>query len=841
MANHHSSMNPSDLRRGTLAVPLRVLLDLFSSVKMGITLLAILFVYMAVGSAGLLYPIHPNLLHPDAWVHAQIRQWRPFEMTEFEWFHWWPFDVLVILICANIAVTTVRRIPFRPVNYGVWMIHTGILILSVGSFIYFGTKVEGDTPVLRRLVVASLADGVASGEFVETAVLSNGAAPSPGSGRSVFSAVPSNRATLATPRGTYGLEVVDVDPEWELLSGEDQGERAYSVSVMVESPTGERFIRQVIAQHPEYTEDLVFTQDPEQPMKRSVKIDGNPIVDDSLRLELAYQSQEWFYLKHDIAKNWALYVRRPGEREWTERPIDGLPLYNDYIADRSWVFQSEGAAAMPIDPIDLEVPAVSETDPTPSTTFEVSGYLRYALERSRILAGGPQDPFNPTAFLSITSDRGERSEYRLQALDPEGRRADGGLLAFRSVDSEAGFAEILAEPSLRFEIPALGFVENAPIRSVLLAQEDLGFTDLGETGYAYRVAAVQDEIPLSSGIASIAILEIRTPDAKIVRRWVFDDPRLTRDVGPDMAGPSHGGPALIEDSIDVQYRPGTGMALLTLVVGPEPERLRLVNTIGTEKPEALDIGVGRAVEVPGGLTVLLDRYMPRAMIESKPFIVPPNQRDRDAGTHFAMIRVAAPGGEPQWLRFHQYAFEGPQDYLRRFRFDPQRMRLADGSEVEVLFSRKRMKLPAEIALEEFILTAHVGGFTGESGSIRNWTSLIRFETEDGWTEPQRVSVNDPVAYGGYSYFQAQWDPPDPARGEGDRMSRGLNYTVLGVGNRHGIYTQLAGCTISVFGMIYAFYVKPVIRRRHLERAAAKAKVPHAEAASREPAMAGGPA
>ena len=103
---------------------------------------------------------------------------------------------------------------------------------------------------------------------------------------------------------------------------------------MVESPTGERFIRQVIAQHPEYTEDLVFTQDPEQPMKRSVKIDGNPIVDDSLRLELAYQSQEWFYLKHDIAKNWALYVRRPGEREWTERPIDGLPLYNDYIADR---------------------------------------------------------------------------------------------------------------------------------------------------------------------------------------------------------------------------------------------------------------------------------------------------------------------------------------------------------------------------------------------------------------------------------------------------------------------------------------------------------------------------
>ncbi|MGA1056778.1 MAG: hypothetical protein ACO3Y3_03690 [Phycisphaerales bacterium] len=841
MPSHHPSTNPATPRRGAPAVLLHGVYDLFSSVRFGIVLLAILFVYMAVGSAGLLYPIHPNLFHPDAWVHAQIRQWRPFEMTEFEWFHWWPFDVLVILICANIAVTTLRRIPFRPINYGVWMIHTGILILAVGSFIYFGTKVEGDTPVLRRLVVASFAEDATRGEGGESAVRSDGAAPAPQPGLSVLSAVPSNRATLSTPRGSYGFEVVDVDPEWELLSGENAGERAYSVSVMVESPTGERFIRQVIAGHPEYTEDLVFTQDPEQPMKRSVKLNGDPIVDESLRLELGYQSQEWFYLKHDIAKNWALYLRRPGEREWVERPIDGLPLYNDYIADRSWVFQSEGPATLPIHPIDLEVPPVSADDPAPSVDFEISGYLRYALERSRILAGGPSDPFNPTAFMTITSNRGERSEYRLQALDPEGRRADGGLLAFRSVDSEAAFEAIVTEPTLRFEIPSLGFVEEAPIRSVLLAQEDLAFSDLGDTGYAYRVAAVQDEIPLSTGVASIAILEIRTPDAKIVRRWVFDDPRLTRDVGPDMAGPAHGGPALIEDSIAVEYRPGTGMALLTLVVGPEPERLRLVNTIGTEKPESIDLGVGRPVEVPGGLTVTLDRYMPRARIESKPFVVPQNQRDRDAGTHFAMIRLAAPGGEPQWLRFHQYAFEGPEDYLRRFRFEPQRVRLADGSEVEVLFSRKRMRLPAEIALEEFILTAHVGGFTGESGSIRNWTSLIRFKDEDGWTEPQRVSVNDPVAYGGYSYFQAQWDPPDPARGEGDRMSRGLNYTVLGVGNRHGIYTQLAGCTISVIGMIYAFYVKPVIRRRHLERAAAKAKASVAASPSREPAMAGGSA
>ncbi|MDA0214498.1 MAG: hypothetical protein O2875_03960, partial [Planctomycetota bacterium] len=87
------------------------------------------------------------------WVHAQMRQWRPFEMTEFEWFHWWPFDLLIGLIALTLIVTTLRRIPLRVINLGVWTIHTGIIVLIVGSFIYFHAKVEGDAPVARRKIV----------------------------------------------------------------------------------------------------------------------------------------------------------------------------------------------------------------------------------------------------------------------------------------------------------------------------------------------------------------------------------------------------------------------------------------------------------------------------------------------------------------------------------------------------------------------------------------------------------------------------------------------------------------------------------------------------------------
>ena len=42
---------------------------------------------------------------------------------------------------------------------------------------------------------------------------------------------------------------------------------------------------------------------------------------------------------------------------------------------------------------------------------------------------------------------------------------------------------------------------------------------------------------------------------------------------------------------------------------------------------------------------------------------------------------------------------------------------------------------------------------------------------------------------------------------------GMNFTGLGIGNRHGVYVQLLGCCVSVAGMIFAFYVKPVLKRR----------------------------
>ena len=784
-------------------------LDLFSSVKLGIWLLAILFVYSSIGSAGIVYPDFDagtwNILDPENWAHDQLRQWRGLEMTEFEWFHWWPFDLMMILISVNIVVTTIRRIPFKPVNYGVWGIHAGIIVLVIGSFIYFGLKVEGDTPVARRRVVAEFdavqADGSTKRERVE------------------FVASPGQRVEVGEGARRTMFEVRGVDPAWELLTGDDKGKRTYSVTVAVERE-GKRYLRQVLAGYPQLTEDLIFTADKTQPVKRSVKETGKPIYDEGLAMSLAYDPQEWFYLRNDLAKSWALYIRPKGATEWTQRPIDGLPLYNDYVSSRDHVFQSGGDDMLPVDPIDIEVGAVAADDPLKDVAFRVSGYLRYAIPRSRVADGGSNAPFNPIAMVEVASERGQKAAYRLIARDPQESRADEGLLRFVALENEQQLERYRRQPSIVVRIPAKNIEVREQIREVAAANPDAPFVEIkgsevdGKAPYAYRVVNVQDAVPVAGGSVALAILEVRTPKG-LFRRWVFDNPALTRDVKEVDASDAHGAPKLEDDSIDITFDPGNGLALVVIAHGPEEGRLRVVSAVGKD-PVVTEVKERESAPIGGGVTVRVEQLFVRGVFETKPLVVPRAQRQRDAMETFAQMRVEVPGGDAFWMPFTRWVFDSERDALRRAPFEPRTVRLADGREVELLFSRQRLPLRTDVALDEFVLTSHMGGFTGEQGSIRDYKSRLRFRDggEAGaWGDTVDVSVNNPVEHDGLWYFQAQWDPPDSRPREGEVMSAGLNYTVLGVGNREGVYTQLLGCCIAVAGMIYAFYVKPMIKRR----------------------------
>ncbi len=67
------------------------------------------------------------------------------EMTETQFYAWWPLRVVLVLFVINLIVATIRRIEFCFKNLGVLMVHTGIVTIALGSVFYQRFKLEGDT------------------------------------------------------------------------------------------------------------------------------------------------------------------------------------------------------------------------------------------------------------------------------------------------------------------------------------------------------------------------------------------------------------------------------------------------------------------------------------------------------------------------------------------------------------------------------------------------------------------------------------------------------------------------------------------------------------------------
>jgi hypothetical protein len=67
------------------------------------------------------------------------------EMSELEFYSWWPLRLILLAFVTNMVIATVRRIEFTFKNIGVLTVHTGIVLISLGSAFYNARKLEGDT------------------------------------------------------------------------------------------------------------------------------------------------------------------------------------------------------------------------------------------------------------------------------------------------------------------------------------------------------------------------------------------------------------------------------------------------------------------------------------------------------------------------------------------------------------------------------------------------------------------------------------------------------------------------------------------------------------------------
>ena len=78
-----------------------------------------------------------------------LRRLPAFEMTEPAFYAWWPMRLILLLFVINMIVATVRRIEFNFPNIGVLTVHTGIVVLALGSIYYQSMKQEGDVLLIN--------------------------------------------------------------------------------------------------------------------------------------------------------------------------------------------------------------------------------------------------------------------------------------------------------------------------------------------------------------------------------------------------------------------------------------------------------------------------------------------------------------------------------------------------------------------------------------------------------------------------------------------------------------------------------------------------------------------
>jgi hypothetical protein len=199
--------------------------------------------------------------------------------------------------------------------------------------------------------------------------------------------------------------------------------------------------------------------------------------------------------------------------------------------------------------------------------------------------------------------------------------------------------------------------------------------------------------------------------------------------------------------------------------------------------------------------------------------VPAAQRTREGGQSGAFQVIMAKVRSGDWSKtvavpFTQFAEEPGVNWT-----DGEVNLPGTSSELELQLSNQFRWLPATITLDKFELVHYPGG--NDSSMVqRDFKSYLTIDdTATGQFTRDVAHMNHPVYYanGEWTFFQAAWD------------ADGQRWSILGIGNRPGVWTMTAGCVMIFLGLIYAFYIKPIIIRRMkvkaIEAAKGRAKKP----------------
>lgn len=753
--------------------PLRALYDFFNSIWLGIFLILLILAYAAVGSAV-----------------PMFRQ--TFELNEFQYFNHWLFATLIALFCINLTVATIRRIRLNLINAGVLTVHAGLLLLCAGSVIYFGRKIEGDVwleaPSIRIVSIDRFQGGLDNATV----------------GRLVATKGDVWDQDIPFLGGHHHVEVMDV-----VHNGM---KTAASVKLKVAAPNTEE-------------KTIELSQDNSGGGGEHPNIAK---LSDKLVLMLVSANAANYFFDSQTP---ALYLQYGSKTEDTRRfELPNLPYYNerftpcslknnsDESADttirdtRGEVVASERTNSFkPFEKWDMPVPLFGPGDALAGDwpfAIEIDGYLPYARLDAIPMSGGKE--VRPLARVKFRQGEHEDESWVVAQFPEQSLFEMENLAAaeFRWLDDQKEIPAALSRPIEGTHFLEV-YVKDKNIRKTFDVSEGQKLPIEG-TDYVLTVEELRPSWPLMSpgferARTPIALVWVETPARQFQRSVLDRYPELNQD--RDRAGkkilPSGG---LVDDNLELTYFDASRNRFL--VVSGESIQPTLIYTAPGGQRTIKPYTKGETFKTADGGEFTLVDLIVKPRVENMPSVIPPNNRRSlgDVTRTQSLIRVHLASKDGHWAR-HVWVPFSNYNTLHDIT-TPTRVNDIPGfGPIQLIYGRADRPLPATLVLEKL----QTDFYPGEV-QAREWTSYFRYKDEaSGAIQQGKAYLNNTYGLGGWRLFQSQ-APAD-----------GKSWTVLGVGNRSGVLTMLAGCIMIALGMTYAFSVKPTLVRRRKARIAASAK------------------
>lgn len=543
----------------------------------------------------------------------------------------------------------------------------------------------------------------------------------------------------------------------------------------------------------------------------------------------------------------ALYVR-VADRLWNWYALPGLPrfrAYDDALGNAGWLTKRAGLRDIALTRSfkhDGKVEAEKVPGVSGDLRVDVVGYWPYATVQTTFneaKEGGV--PAVRVTMPGVHGGGSEAPESWLVASEPRNAVAtiEGTELEHRHRPADMIAAMKQAASRVhRIEVRLSNHQET------IWVEPGKSYT-LGASGYSIAVENYQPAWPMfgTNEIVRALTLKVKSPTMEF-RRMILDGKELQTDF---KLGEEGGGPmgkrqkepldkALllgyrVEDPFRLMPRDGTVKHTIVTEAGGKSMAEIVTGLSRASSFRDFPTGVGEIEVTPGemggpfaaahGAGDGHDHASFKVALERKDHVqrndevtpVPPAQRRREFGESgtFQVIKCRVRVGD--WSREVLVPYS---EDTAETGWDGGNIELPGGVPLRLQLGRNRLPLPnhVKVALKNFEAVPYPGAEADEGAMMREFRSTVVIT--DPATGEQTTGVahlNNPIYFDGgrYLFFQASYD------------GQGRRWTALGVGNRPGVWIMTLGSIMFFVGLLYAFYVKPILVRRMKDRAIEQAK------------------